>query len=629
MKSHVRRLTSLAREVYYDACAKCTANKLPEERDIDELMSRVKDEGISFLTITLPNLGSDFERCLDLGHIAPGYFRSFKKYLKAPAFLRGFFELVFDSGTGDLLDEPSVEAVESIRQIAYTFKKLKLPCTQNRENKALQGFIQCEQDLKERLLQADIERFVRVSTMLWSNVLPSEDNLLGCILPKHGPGGTAEGISGNSKYDHKLWHSRLEPYFPILHYAFSSENAIESENFEHLTVVDECDEQPVKVITVPKTLKGPRIIAIEPVCMQYTQQGLAANLIQRLSTSHLTAGHINFSDQSINRSLALSASLDGKLATLDMSSASDRVPRSLALQMFDSVPIFRDAVDACRSKRAMLPNGEVLSLEKFASMGSALCFPVEAMYFYTLCVLALLESRGLPVTYHNIYKVSRCVYVYGDDIIVPVNEAEFVVETLQRYYCKANISKSFWNGSFRESCGMDAFRGHEVTPTYLRETRPDDKRKASALISWVETSNHFYKKGYWRTAAHMLSACESILGALPIVGEKCAGLGKYSYQCSDSILSSPIDGAGVDDLKRKLAWRKSRWNGSYQLAEVRCWTAEPRRRKDIIDGYPALMKSLLLLERSHTGILKTDRDHLRTTARYGSVALKIRWVRPY
>lgn len=631
MKSHVSQLTELARIIYYDACAKCTTNKLPEERDIDVLMSRVKDEGISFLTITLPNLGEDFERCLDLGHIAPLYFRSFKKYKKAPAFLRGFFELVFDSGTGDILDEPDIAAIEGIRQIAYTFKKLKLPCTPKRNAKAILKFKQCETDLKESLLPADIQQFAEVSDMLWS-VLLSSRNLLDSVVPKHGPGATVEHISGNSKYKHRRWHDRLEPYFPLMHFCFHNENAYGCEEFEQLTVVDVTDEDPVRVITVPKTLKGPRIIAIEPVCMQYTQQGLSRNLTNLLEEHPLTSGHINFSDQSVNRSIALSASKDKRSATLDLSAASDRVPRSLALYMFNSVPDFQGAVDACRSTHANLPSGEILPLEKFASMGSALCFPIEAMYFFTLCVMALLRSRDLPVTSRNIKIVAKDVYVYGDDIIVPVDEVVEVVNTLERYYCKVNTAKSFWNGNFRESCGMDAFNGEEVTPTYIREMQPDNLRRPSALISWVETSNHFYKKGYWKTSAYMLRACSNIIGVLPIVGEKCAGLGQFSFQCLDSnSILNYHKVKNVDLSSRKLKKKRFRWNKSYQIEEILCWVAAPRYQNDIIEGYPALMKSLLRLgDKLDTNLPEAkSKDHLRETARYGSVALRSQWVRPY
>lgn len=609
MKSHVSDLTELAACIFKDAAAKCSTNKPDYERDLQTLRSRVEHEGISFLTITLPAFGKSFDKCLASGFLDPALFRSFKKRGRAPAFMRGFLDLVFDSGTGGILNEPEVTAIEGVRQCTNAFKKLKLPCSPSRVAKAFSKFEEGEQDLGEPIDPEHITYFSSVCSVLWDSVLRAGDYPVHSLLPKHGPGSTAERTMGNQKYAFKRWHDRLEPYFPMLEYAFSNEDAYDSIEFQEVSIIQEADEQPVRVITVPKTLKSPRIIAIEPVCMQYTQQALARLLINSLETTAPTRGHINFKDQSVNRRLALVSSETETMATLDLSSASDRVPLSLALIMFERFPDLRDALLACRSTRAQLPDGTTLSLKKFASMGSALCFPVEAMYFYTICVGALIEKHKLPVTRESVLAMGKRVYVYGDDIIVPTDDVDVVVDHLQRYYCKVNTSKSFWSGKFRESCGVDAFDGVEVTPTYVREVRPDSKRAASAIVSWVATSNLFYKKGYWATASHMISVCESILGELPIVGPESAGLGKLSYQRAVSI---------------------ERWGRRYQRPEVRAWVAAPVYRTDTLEGQGALLKCLLSLEEKQLDPASAkDEKHLCRTARHGAVALKRRWIEPY
>lgn len=609
MKSHVSVLIELAKCIINDATAKSTV-KL-DLRDIKTIISRVEHEGLSFLTITLPSFGSELERALAEGELGPTRFRSFKKHGRAPVFLRGFLDLVFDRSTGRILNEPIVEAIEAIRQIAYAFKKLKISCTPERERAAINKFVKSEHIFDVALDPGDITYFSDISRVLWSSVLnPDVEFTLGksAFVPKHGPGATAERISGNQKFVVRNWHDRLEPYFPLFHNAFSSESAYGSREFEGVSIISEDSEQPVRVIPVPKTLKGPRIIAIEPVCMQYAQQAISGELVSLLERHPLTAGHVNFTDQSVNRRLALMSSEDESLATLDLSSASDRVPRSLALHMFDSVPLLRDAIDACRSRRAELPSGEVIPLKKFASMGSALCFPVEAMYFYTICVAALIRQHNLPVDYTSIKQCASKVFVYGDDIIVPADSAGIVADHLHKYYCKVNMSKSFWTGRFRESCGMDAYAGYEVTPTYVRHMPPRDRRKPEALISWVETSNLFYKRGYWTTSDYMIKLVEKQLGKLPVVGEKCAGLGKVSFQRYVST---------------------ERYNRRYHVDEVKTWVARPVYRTDTLNGYSALTKCLLKLERPLSPGLESDSKHLSRTARHGAVALQRRWVRPY
>lgn len=604
-----------------DASAKCAATN--QKRDVETMTARVEHEGLSFLTITLPSLGKDFERSLAEGQIAPTAFRSFRKVGRIPAFMQGIFAQVFDVTSGRLRDEPEIPAIEGIRQVAYAFKKLAVPCNSVRVRKALSEFVRCESDLREPLDPADLATFVAVSDCLWNDVFrrrvlnPPDVQTL---IPRHGPGATQERISGNQKYKHLRWHERLENFFPLLHFAFPSESVVVEESYgyptgyaevprelQDVTLVPEAQEQPVRVITVPKTLKSPRIIAIEPVCMQYTQQALSREIVKTLQESPLTSGHVNFDNQQVNRDLAMNASASGEFATLDLSEASDRVLYSVAIRMFDRIPDYQGAIAACRTKRAQLPDGQVLALEKFASMGSALCFPVESMYFYTICVVARLARNNLPVTLENIYNVSRGIYVYGDDLVVPVDEAATIMDYLQKYHCKVNAAKSFWTGKFRESCGMDAYDGEEVTPTYVRQLCPMNRRDARQLVSWIEAANHFYKKGFWLTSAHMLSVCESILGALPIMGEQAAGLGKVSFQ---HLVSA------------------ERWNVRYHVHEVRAWCAVPVYQKDELEGYPALMKCLLRLE-SGMEPASVQEDHLHRSARHGAVALKRRWIRPY
>jgi len=623
--------------VYTDATMKCTADVFAL-RDLETMRSRVKDEGLSFLTITLPGFCRDFERSLASGYIDSTLFRNFKKNGPIPAFLQGMTSLIFDCKTGRifneqnplpnglLVDDTSV-LVDSIRQICLSFKKLEVECTLQRVHSAIHNFTEIERSFQEfSLSNQESEAFTSVSGMLWDRLV-SRIRLADCI-PKHGPGATAERISGNQKYVWRNWHERLEPYFPLVGVGYPLGTDLDSKELEMVTLIPSDQEQPVRVTPVPKTLKGPRIIAIEPCCMQFAQQGIRNALYRAIESYWLTRGHVNFRDQSVNQKLAVSSSMTGRLATIDLSDASDRVPRSLALEMFRSNPDLRDAIDACRSTRAELPDGSIIGpLSKFASMGSALCFPVEAMYFYTICVMALLRERNLPATVRNCFKVSRGLYVYGDDIVVPTTNAVVVLEYLRKYNCKVNASKTFMEGNFRESCGVDAYKGREVTPIYLRKLRPENKRQAERIISWVATGNLFYLKGYWRTATLMFRECERIVGPLPYVSRESPGLGRISY----------------------LGYRSAtRWNDEFQRLEIKALVPSPVRRADELEGYGALSKSLQSLDQKSrlteeielgcendltarstsvlAGVHSGDESHLERFALHGAVTLKRRWV---
>ena len=609
MKSHESDQVSLANVIYYDAMAKCVAIQ-PALRDLMTIKSRVKNEGLSFLTITLPQFGKDFERSLADGVIDSTFFRSFKKNGAIPAFLQGMLSQVFDRTTGRILhEEPELSPViEGIRQIAYSFKKLEIDCTPQRVQSSLRNFVQTEHELSGAYMPgAAVRKFTNVATVLWGGIPDIQS--ISDLFPKHGPGGTADGVSGNQKYRWQFWHERLEPYFPFVETAYTL-SCFGSKEFKDVTLVSQEQEEPVKVIPVPKTQKGPRIIALEPCCMQYAQQAVRSYLYDEIERNYYSRGHVNFSDQSINRILAMKSSVDGRLASLDLSDASDRVIGSLAVGMFRNQPVLQGMVLACRSTHAKMPDGQIVGpLAKFASMGSALCFPVESMYFYTLCVMALLDCYNLSVTSRNVYNVSRDVYIYGDDIFVPARWATSVVDCLQKYYCKVNMSKSYWNGKFRESCGMDAYFGEEVTPTYVKHLHPDNRQQAERLISWVKTANLFFKKGYWRTSSYMFNVCERHLGKLPTVTETSSALGRTSFL--------PYVSA-------------ERWNRKTQAWEIKAWVGAPVYRTDMLGEYGALTKCLLSLHKMDTSSIQSKDDlHLERSARHGAVTLKRRWVSAY
>jgi len=610
-------LLEVALCIYNDACASCLAD-VSDSRDVLTLTSRVEKEGLSFLTITLPSFCKDFERSLSIGYIDSSLFRNFRKTGAIPAFLQGMLSLIFDRETGSIYDDKILFAsnvvstiVASVRQICLAFKKVELACTSSRTSATFENFIAIEQSFDLfSLPREDQDFFLLVSSVLWGRMLG--DLRPDMLVPRHGPGATAEGISGNQKFLPQRWHERLEPYFPFLGNAFPI-GAFESEEFEKVTFVCQDEEQPVWVIPVPKTLKGPRIIAIEPVCMQYTQQAVLTSLVKRIESFFLTKGHVNFRDQSVNQNLAISSSIDGQFATIDLSDASDRVPHGLALAMFDSNPDLRDLIDSCRSRYAKMPDGRIIGpLRKFASMGSALCFPVESMYFYTICVAALLRAHNLPVSERNAFFVSRQIYVYGDDLVVPCGLASTVLDYLQRYNCKVNTSKSFYSGRFRESCGVDAFNGTLVSPVYINTVKPEDRRQVREILSWVATARHFEKKSYRMTSSLLFQKVEKILGTLPQLPDESPGLGRVHF----SYDSTP-----------------KRWSAVLQRFEIKAWCTRPVFRTDKLVGYAALNKSLLGLEQkpeilnfSNSCSLSIDKLSLERSALYGAVALQRRWI---
>lgn len=581
-------------------------------RDLCTIKSRAQHEGVSFFTITLPNFAQDFESALARGKVDSTLFVGWKRRGCLPSFLRGFTSLVFGSD-GRILDEHFSTPVYCVRQLCRVFKKVRIPCSQSRVEKAFEKYKTTEAALPSAFEHdmPDAQHFVAVCNAIWTDVLGVDLNTFD-LVPKHGPGATAERISGNSKYVLRSWTERLETAFPVTEFGFTSLNQIDCDRsgLKAIRMVEVQDETPVRVISVPKDLKAPRIIAIEPVCMQYTQQALSRWLMDKIQRSDLIGGAIRFNDQSVNQHMAVRGSRDGSYATIDLSDASDRVPLSHVRAMLGGNPDLLRAIEATRSTTAKLPTGEVVSLKKFASMGSALCFPIESMYFYSIIVHALLRKRNESPTRRRIHRISRRIHIFGDDIIVPSGETDTVLEALAMYNCKVNTAKSFWTGRFRESCGCDAYHGEDVTPVYLREMCPSSKRSHAALVSWISTSNQLHKVGLWKTADYMKRVVESVLGVLPVVAETSPGLGWVSYN-------------GIPDSGRLCPFT--------HRPLVKTFKVETCRVKDPLDGYPALLKYFLNAKDggdtlSHLFPKVADKKHLASSVRHGTVSRKRHWV---
>lgn len=594
MKSLTELWSELATEVA-SWCGVCA------DRDIKTLRSRVDHEGESFLTITLPTYASDLERALDVGEIAPDSFLGFKRRAGLPAFLSGFLELVFDRRTRLLLDDPSVDAIFAMRQLTLLFKKLEGECTEPRKRMALESFIDCERDLKSlegRLDANELSELARIFAIVFGDSI-DQVNLeieTGQIAPEHGPGATADKKFGNQKFVQTEWPVRLDRVFPYCDNV-PSRWGLYNPDDPGVKFLEPGAERPVKVTLVPKTRKTPRVIAIEPTAMQYMQQGIMRSLVPKLESDSL--GFVGFTDQSRNRDMARKGSIDGSFATLDLSEASDRVLNSIVLRLVKPWPSFSEALQATRSRTAELPDGRRVRLSKFASMGSALCFPVEALVFTTIVLKGIQDTAAKRLTRREIYRLAGSVRVFGDDIIVPGVYAEGVASALEAYGLKVNHRKSFWTGRFRESCGGDFFDGQDVTPVYLRRRFPTSPRNAQESVSTVSTANQLHARGLWRTASFVAGKLERVLGTLPIVAPTSPALGLHSY-CG--IQSQKMD----PDLHRPL---------------VKAFVVDAAIPANGIDGVWALRKTL-------TGDF-TDplhKDHLNKSGRPVSVRIKRRWV---
>lgn len=229
--------------------------------------------------------------------------------------------------------------------------------------------------------------------------------------------------------------------------------------------------------TVPKDSTKDRGIAIEPSINLFYQLGYGRVIRERLRNNPRISIDLDH-HQDVHRALARKASIDGTLATIDLSSASDLICRNLVKLLLPAN--WFEVLDSLRSPTTQI-EGRTVHLEKFSSMGNGFTFELETLIFLAIAAVAVQKSGG-TVTFGS------TVSTFGDDIIVPSAQAGCVVAALRFCGLEVNASKTFMTGSFRESCGGDFFDGVDVRAFNLKEI-PREPHE------WIALANGLYRLG--------------------------------------------------------------------------------------------------------------------------------------
>lgn len=480
-------------------------------RDFQTIENRVENEGTPFLTNTLPIFAKAIDTALVNGRLTPPLHFSLMRGTLIPNFLRVLTSRVFEQD-GTVKIDPCISAVRDLRQILYLLYKYEEPYKEEVIN-----------DFIDKFRRTDVElgwaHFVgrhfsthlcvlEVARTLLSDLL--RDYVSDDIVPSHGPGAVASGQKNWEKMKFAVKYDCIHQRFP--YYNFFVANAMDL-----AATVRMYKDRPVspsgvaKTVLVPKDARGPRLISMEPTEFMWIQQGIMKKLVDWIEHHPLTRGHVNFTDQEINRSLALQGSISGDCVTLDMKEASDRISLWLVRMLFADLPLLDDIL-ATRTEATELPSGEVHLMRKFAPMGSALCFPIMSLVHWSLAVATLYVYEGVPL------KQGRAsVYVYGDDIIIKGQNHTALFDVFPRFELQFNEGKCCTTGIFRESCGMDAVMGQEVTPLKLKKQLPVSPYDATGYVAYVDYINSLWSAAYYSSSDYIKDYIEEIFGVIPSV----------------------------------------------------------------------------------------------------------------
>ncbi len=538
-----------------------------------------------FFTIALPRLDD-----LLLEGLRSGRFPSFEGWAsegELPLFLIGAWKQIF-TWDGLLLPDPNINAIRWIRQISRLCKKIFEVCDDHRVSAAISQFVTTDKSLPSRAeIKASLPHDARrVAHLLFGQLIG--EAMMSVSDGKHGPGAVSESFGSNERWDFTSISYHVEELMGPEYFRSSWIDLLERPPLNGVV--------PARLVAVPKTATTPRLISIEPSYNQFVQQALQGSLKTLLERDRFAC---SYTDQSHNQRMALEGSSHGRIATIDLSEASDRVGLALVEELFGFNPGFLRYLRLSRSAYVQLPDGELVLLNKFASMGSALTFPVESMVFHTLAVLAYMERSGNRQDWfiRSFQKRSPELSVYGDDIIIDKDVAPHLIEILTSLGMRVNGSKSFLTGGFRESCGVDAFDGRDVTPAYQRAALPQSKANSNELVKASSLRNQLFVRFGDSRAVRFLDSLIGSLVKYPSVPRGMDGIGRWSDFPDYSF---------------------SRWNSKLYRLEWRMPTLIETKRRDPIEGYSALQKALRTQ-------LNEDPDHLVFAGRPVATEIHYRW----
>lgn len=555
------------------------------QSDFDKVALSLKSRGLGVFLLEFPSICRGLESSLEMGDLSPMLGKPFCKKT-GPTIFKALFSKIFNE-FGEIRIEPCVESIRCLRQLLRFAKNFEIDSPKDAVAEKYREFAYIEEQLHYPVLSwgsdvltcnggfptivgLGIKHLEITGGFRGGSITADARELLyslECVQqcfdgfakrftykeawfkPKHGPGAVSEQF-GKSKFEFPSWPFRLESKF-----AFDLHGLVSHQIWSDQFPIDH--SKPSKLIGVPKDYRGPRLIASEPICSQFVQQGIMNVIRENVKRSALKYS-IEFRSQEPSRNLALSASITRDFSTIDLSSASDRLSCAVVECLWRKNYSFLEILNAARTPDILYPDGRVQRLKKFAAQGAAFTFPVQSIAYALICMGVIKSRTGES----KLSELAKQVRVFGDDMIVPTHHYHAICQVLEALQLKVNSEKSFYNGFFRESCGMDAYAGRDITSasvlTYFNKRDPD------SLVSTVDSSNNLYVKGF-------IHASRKLLETIPAKLRK-----DLAYKDSVSTVIGILSTGSNPNAK-------TRWNRTLHRHEIRILTVESKVQKSSPD----------------------------------------------
>lgn len=532
-------------------------------KDLHTLAERLESEGSSFVKVTLPQLGKALDIGLVTGHfLCPANFKRIRGTC-LPIFCGRVFQRIFKGEDGTLLVSPDPCSIYFLRQFLLLDSKLISEPTALQKKEAIDGFRERQRILGKTKVMRDHPVLVRAKLLLTRTL---KDLDLSNITPRHGPGGVAEGLDRIERWGMTSWPRRAERWYPFHVYGSQSFLSIVASGPPSMV-----SNSHTKCSLVPKDYKGPRLISAESTATQYLQQGQMNAIMLYIDRHKLLSRSIKLRDQTHSQQMCKNAYANG-YGTIDLSNASDTVSAALVWYLLSGLPRLRSQLFCTRSQ-SMKIDHELVRLTAFSPMGSAVCFPVETLVFWsiTLAATRFVQHSWMDSTIPSESATASEISVFGDDIIAPGYAISTILGTLESVGCSVNKSKTCYATPFRESCGSEWINDIDVTITRNRRYDYEATRKFVNYPVLLDLQRKFFLQGLGTTAALLSQWAREISPIVTIEFWKC---GPRIVQSRNGI------GTRCSDPRRSLyeAWVQPARSGNtyrYGFGFEGCATAFP------------------------------------------------------
>lgn len=449
------------------------------------------------------------------------------------------------------------------------------------------------------------------------------------FMGKNGSGAVAEGVHGTiEKLSTLKIDAKLRRYLSIASplamgrnwNPFSDSNPLikwilsDVPNQSYEAVMSE-------LLFVPKNYKTTRSICKEPILYMILQQHLRWELEEAISRG-LIGRFVKIDQQERNQIGCMYGAKTGAVDTIDLSAASDSVALNLVKKIFPRK--WLHPMLSCRTTNVKLPDGNIKKLNKFAPMGSAVCFPTQSIVYTAVVVLAymyhadkdlrILDSTSNAIKRWITHNIScnfatdssyETICVYGDDIICDSRTSHIVISILDELGFTVNAQKSYFaESAFRESCGVYSLMGYDVTPFQFKVKHLGKSFDTRSLSSVLDLCNRAGDYGYKNLHKFLIQV---LLNYSPPPG--CV---KNPIRFTNDRNEFGIYTKKPMLFRAKVGWIKTtnnthmqdRHNGELQRDEVRGWQISSAR---------------IVTEEVHDGLfhgyfsVPKDRIHLYTT----------------